>query len=111
MTMRVTLNSRRRGFSLLELMVALTLGGIAISSIYAVGAASTRTFHQQHSVASTQSSLRIAMGQIKRDFGRAGFMATPSGSRGPRCQDPAAPLDAPAPTGNGALAGISRHDV
>jgi prepilin-type N-terminal cleavage/methylation domain-containing protein len=107
--MRVTPAPHRRGFSLLELMVALTLGGIAITSIYAVGAASTRTFHQQHQVATTQSSLRIAMGQIKRDFGRAGFMATPN-ANGPMCQTIAAPLHAPAPTGNGSLAGIARYD-
>src|SRR4029079_17046182 len=109
MTMRVTLNSRRRGFSLLELMVARPLCGIAISSIYAVGAASTRTFHQQHQVASTQSSLRIAMGQIKSDFGRAGYMGTPN-ANGPLCQTIGAPLHAPAPAGNGALAGIARYD-
>ena len=100
-----------RGFSLLELMVALTLGGIAITSIYAVGAASTRTFHQQHQVASTQSSLRIAMGQLKRDFGRVGYLGTPNVIGPASCSDPGPPVNAPAPTGNGALAGIARYDA
>lgn len=100
--------SARRGFTLLELMVSLTVGGIAITSIYAVGAASTRVFHQQQQIATLQSSLRIALGQVKRDIGRAGFLSTPSVSAGQACIDPGPPLNAP--NGNGALAAISRFD-
>ena len=46
----------RAGFSLLELMVALTVGGLAITSIYAVGSASTRVFYQQQQVANTAAN-------------------------------------------------------
>jgi prepilin-type N-terminal cleavage/methylation domain-containing protein len=67
----------RAGFSLLELMVALTVGGIAITSIYAVGSASTRVFYQQQQVANAQTSLRMAMDQLKRDIARAGYLGTP----------------------------------
>ena len=68
---------RRDGFTLLELMVALTVGGIAISSIYAIGAASTNVFRVQNEVSNAQSTLRMAMEQVKRDLVRAGYMATP----------------------------------
>ena len=69
--------SRRTGFTLIELMVSLTVGGIAISSIYAVGSASTRVFHQQQQVANAQTTLRMALDQVKRDIARAGYLSTP----------------------------------
>lgn len=97
-----------RGFTLLELMVALTVGGIAITSIYAVGASSTRVFHQQQQIATLQTSLRIALGQVKRDIGRAGYLGTAFVSAGKACSDPGGLLNAPG--GNGALAAISRFD-
>ena len=72
-------NSRARaGFTLVEIMVALTVGGIAIGSLYAVGSASTRQFRDQQRVSAAQTSLRSAMDQLKHDFQRAGFMSTPN---------------------------------
>jgi prepilin-type N-terminal cleavage/methylation domain-containing protein len=99
-----------RGFTLLELMVSLTVGGVAITSIYAVGAASTRAFHQQHQIATLQSSLRIALGQVKRDIARAGYLSTPNAGRGMTCGalDPASLHDT---NGNGSLAAIARYDA
>jgi prepilin-type N-terminal cleavage/methylation domain-containing protein len=109
MTMPIPSRARtRHGFTLLELMVALTVGGIAITSIYAVGAASTRAFHQQQQIATLQSSLRIALGQLKRDFARAGYLGTPNVGAGMVCTNPGAPLHDP--VGNGALAAIARYD-
>lgn len=66
------------GFTLLEVMIALAVGGIALSSMYAVGSASTRHFRQQQRISATQTSLRAAMDILKRDFQRAGFMSTPN---------------------------------
>jgi prepilin-type N-terminal cleavage/methylation domain-containing protein len=68
----------RRGFTLLEIMVALTVGGIALGSLYAVGSASQRHFRQQQRISATQTSLRAAMDELKHDFQRAGFMSTPN---------------------------------
>ncbi|KAF0166734.1 MAG: hypothetical protein FD160_4059, partial [Caulobacteraceae bacterium] len=70
----------RGGFTLLELMVALTVGGIAISSMYAIGAGSTRVFRQQNDIANAQTTLRMAMDQVKRDIARAGYLGTPDAS-------------------------------
>ena len=54
-------SSRRAAFTLLELMVALTIGGLTITSVYAIGSASTRVFRVQNDVANAQTTLRMAM--------------------------------------------------
>ncbi|HET6339704.1 MAG TPA: prepilin-type N-terminal cleavage/methylation domain-containing protein, partial [Polyangiales bacterium] len=95
------------GFTVVELMVSLCVGGIAISSLYAVGAASTRHFREQQRISTTQSSLRSAMNQIKRDFARAGYLATPNvAANGESCGvAPTAPVnDSSNALGRGKLA-------
>ncbi|HKP63464.1 MAG TPA: prepilin-type N-terminal cleavage/methylation domain-containing protein [Polyangiales bacterium] len=102
----------RAGFTVVELMIALTCGGIAISSMYMIGAASMRTFRAQDRVATTQSSLRSAMAQVKRDFQRAGFLGTPNvNMAGERCTAPVGvPLnDESGGLGVGRLAAISEY--
>lgn len=100
----------RAGFTILELMVALTVGGIAISSIYAIGSASTRVFRVQNDVSNAQTTLRMAMDQVKRDIARAGYLATPNAAMpGQTCGQIPAGLDAPLP-GSGRLAAFSRFD-
>lgn len=99
-----------QGFTVVELMISLVVGGIAISSIYAVGAASTRNFREQARISTTQSSLRSAMNQLKRDFARAGYLGTPNASlNGEWCGSaPTAPLnDSSTAIGRGRLAAIS----
>jgi prepilin-type N-terminal cleavage/methylation domain-containing protein len=84
----------RAGFTLLELMVALTAGMIAITSIYFVSAASSRHFHEQQRIARTQMNLRMAMEQLRRDIQRAGFLGTPSSDAEQTCATPASPVQA-----------------
>lgn len=91
-------------------MISLVVGGIAISSIYAVGAASTRHFREQARISTTQSSLRSAMNQLKRDFSRAGYLGTPNASvNGEWCGSaPTAPVNDTTNTlGKGRVAAIS----
>lgn len=112
MTTRTRTQRGRRGFTVIELMVALTVGGIAISSVYAIGAASTQNFRQQQRVSATQSSLRAAMNQIKRDFARAGYLGTPRVDQpGELCADSVVgSLNDPAHiVGSGRLAAISAY--
>jgi prepilin-type N-terminal cleavage/methylation domain-containing protein len=73
-----TARANRPGFTLLEVMIALAVGGIALGSMYAVGSASTRHFREQQRISATQTSLRTAMDILKHDFQRAGFLSTPS---------------------------------
>jgi prepilin-type N-terminal cleavage/methylation domain-containing protein len=68
----------RAGFTLIELMVALVAGLIAISAIYTVSGASARHFHEQQRIAATQMSLRMAMTQLRADLARAGLYGTPN---------------------------------
>jgi type II secretory pathway pseudopilin PulG len=77
-------NARRlvAAFTLVELMVSVGIGGVAITAIYALGSASTRQFQQQQQIAATQSALRFAMHQVKSDIARAGFMASARASNG-----------------------------
>jgi prepilin-type N-terminal cleavage/methylation domain-containing protein len=97
--------SRRAGFTLVELMVSLTVGGIAISSIYAVGAASTRAFYQQQQVANAQTTLRMALDQVKRDIARAGYLSTPGATLNGQVCGTVSALFTPA---GAPLAGITR---
>lgn len=101
----------RSAFTLVEIMIALTVGGIALSSIYAVGAASTRHFREQQRISAAQTSLRSAMDRLKRDFQRAGFLSTPNVQAGGEgCSLPGPVLDnTTASAGTGRLAAISMY--
>lgn len=102
--------ARGAGFTLLELMVSLTVGGLAIASIYAVGAASTRTFQQQQQIATAQTALRMALNQVKRDIARAGYLGTPNVTVPPGCAPQVCgPINAliDNPAGSGRLAAFS----
>jgi len=79
----------RAGFTLLELMVALVAGLIAISSIYYISAASSKHFHEQQRVAQTQMAVRMAMERLRRDVARAGFLGTPNSQKEVSCRSAA----------------------
>jgi prepilin-type N-terminal cleavage/methylation domain-containing protein len=107
-----TRKARSAGFTMLEMMVAMTVGGIAISSMYAIGSASTRHFREQQRVSTAQSSLRVAMNQVKRDLQRAGYLGTPNVAVGGRScvGDPGSPLnDTGTARDLGRLAAISAY--
>lgn len=66
------------GFTLLELMVALGIGGLTISVVYLMGMGATHEFERQEQIARAQTSLRFAFDLLKRDIVRAGFLSTPN---------------------------------
>lgn len=80
--------TRVAGFTLLEMMVALTAGFLAITGIYYLGGASSRHFQEQQRIAQTQMSLRMAMTQLRTDISRAGFFGTPNSRVERRCTTP-----------------------
>lgn len=82
------------GFTLLELMVALVAGLVAILAVYYVSSASARHFHEQQRVAQTQTSVRMALQQMRRDIARAGFFGTPNSQREQQCLAPPRPVHA-----------------
>jgi len=77
------------GYSLVELMIALTTGALVISSTYFIGAASSRHFQEQQRIGQTQMGVRLAMDQLQRDIARAGYLGTGSSLRDQRCRVPA----------------------
>lgn len=85
---RSTRARTEQGFTLLELMVALVAGLVAILAVYYVSSASARHFHEQQRVAQTQTSVRMALQQIRRDVARAGLFATPNSQREQQCLTP-----------------------
>jgi prepilin-type N-terminal cleavage/methylation domain-containing protein len=102
--------SSRAGFTLVEMMIALTAGGIAIGAIYAIGAASTKHFRQQERISTTQTGLRSAMDQLKRDFARAGFLTTPNAAvLNETCAQPSPAIDELASNPTRRLAGVSSY--
>jgi prepilin-type N-terminal cleavage/methylation domain-containing protein len=67
---------RRAGFTLIELMVALTIAAMVIGTVYAISGWSARHFQEQQRIAQLQLGTRLAMDRIRRDIDRAGAMAT-----------------------------------
>ena len=68
--------SEAQGFTLIELMVALVAGLIAISSVYTISKASSQNFHEQQRISQAQMATRMAVEQIRLDVQRAGFLGS-----------------------------------
>lgn len=112
---RIQPRSRRSGFTLLELMVALFIGAIVIVSVFTLGGASTRHFQEQQRVGTTQRSVRMAMDRLRRDIARAGYLSVPDtrSNEVRMCPTPASPRPVQAvwfadAAGNTALDAIDR---
>jgi prepilin-type N-terminal cleavage/methylation domain-containing protein len=71
---------REQGFTLVELMVALTTGLIAIGTLYTFSTGATRFFQQQSAISQTQQGVRVAFERLRRDVSRAGFGGVPFGN-------------------------------
>lgn len=79
----------RRGFTIVELMVSITITSVVVAALYSVSRSTTETFNQQQRAAEMQLRLRLAMERVRSDLSRAGYMATPSSDADPRvCPKP-----------------------
>jgi type IV pilus assembly protein PilW len=65
----------QRGFSLIELMIAVTLGMLAVAAVGSVFIYGSRNYKQDDKVSRMQDELRFAMAQITQDIEMAGFFA------------------------------------
>lgn len=85
---RVTRHARR-GFTIVELMVSITITSVVVAALYSVSRATTETFNQQQRAAEMQLRLRLAMERLRADVARAGYMGTPNSDADPRvCPKP-----------------------
>ncbi|GAB6081230.1 hypothetical protein JCM30471_01440 [Desulfuromonas carbonis] len=73
--------TRQRGFTLLELLVAVAILGIALVGMYSLYMGMQRTTYNQEEVVDIQQSLRVALDIIGRDIKMAGLLV-PTGTTG-----------------------------
>lgn len=69
------MRARARGFSLIELMIAVTLGMLAVAAVGSVFIYGSRSYKQDDRVSRMQDELRFAMAQITLDLEMAAFWA------------------------------------
>lgn len=79
---------RLEGFTLLEMMIALTIGSLVIATVYTIGASAARHFHEQQRISQLQLSVRLALDRIRRDVQRAAFHGTPNSATDRTCGPP-----------------------
>lgn len=63
------------GFTLIELMIAVTLGLLAVAAVGSVFIAGSRNYKQDDKISRMQDELRFAMAQLTHDIEMAGFWA------------------------------------
>lgn len=64
---------RNRGFSLVEILVALSLGGLVVAGIFGMFASQHRILRQQRNIQDSQQELWMSMEYLQRDIRRAGM--------------------------------------
>lgn len=65
--------SRIRGFTIVELLIAMAIVGLVLGAIYAVFTSSNRSYHTQDRVVDTQQGLRVGLDFMVRDIRLAGL--------------------------------------
>jgi prepilin-type N-terminal cleavage/methylation domain-containing protein len=104
MSGRRRIHRRRGGFTLVELLIALAAGSFTISAAYALASLSATNYTAQTQVGETQVGVRTAMEQIRRDFGRAGFLGARNITEHPDCGS--VPVASPAPGAGEEIRGL-----
>jgi prepilin-type N-terminal cleavage/methylation domain-containing protein len=79
--------ARRKGFTVVELLVAVALSAIVLVTVYLVFNANTRQYYTQEQVVQMQEAMRFALEYLKTDLRNAGRDAIVDGVPGPE-KDP-----------------------
>ncbi len=72
------IRARARGFTLVELTVALVAGLIVGIAVVALSKEASNTFQEETRAATAEMGLRTAIDRIRSDVARAAFMSTPN---------------------------------
>lgn len=67
------INNSERGYTLVELLVAMAIFALVIASIYSSFASQNRIYHAQEKVVAIQQNVRAAMYVMERDLRMAGY--------------------------------------
>ncbi len=67
---------RRRGFTLVELMVSLLAGLIVTTAVVGLARTATTTFYEQARLSTTEATVRSGAERLRQDLARASFMST-----------------------------------
>jgi prepilin-type N-terminal cleavage/methylation domain-containing protein len=68
--------ARGRGFTLVELVIAMVAGLIVALSVVALSREASNTFHEESRIAAAEMQIRTAVDRLRADVARAGFMST-----------------------------------
>jgi prepilin-type N-terminal cleavage/methylation domain-containing protein len=68
--------SLERGFTLIELMIALMAGLIVAMGVVGLSRDATHTFHEEMRGSAAEAALRTAVDRLRADLQRAGYMST-----------------------------------
>lgn len=72
---------RKKGFTIIELMVALVVGGLLMAAMVALSGSVQRSFGFSKNISELQTNLRFTMKTLVDDLSRAAFMASPDAHR------------------------------
>jgi prepilin-type N-terminal cleavage/methylation domain-containing protein len=75
--------SNRRGFTLVELMVAITAGLFVAVASFALAKQGSKFFQQEARIANAQFSATLGFDRLRSDIARAGFLTTANVQRDP----------------------------
>jgi prepilin-type N-terminal cleavage/methylation domain-containing protein len=75
---------RRRGFTLVELMVSLVMGLIIALAAVGLARTATTTFYEQARVSGVEANVRAASERLRNDLSRVAYMSTPNIQWDPR---------------------------
>jgi len=75
--------SGRRGFTIVELLVAIVVAGVAVVGIYYYYSSVQYAMREQAKISQAQLSARLGMELLSADLQRAGFLSTPNGAADP----------------------------
>jgi len=78
---------RRAGFTLLEVMVAIAILGLALTAIFSSEAGAIKTAHRARKIQTATLLARCKMGEIEEELARNGFPAIESKGRDDCCVD------------------------
>ncbi len=76
--MALNRQKRRTGFTIIELLVTLSISSILIAAAYRAFSGQHKVYHVQNEVMEMQQSVRVAMDILVRDIRMAGFSSTVS---------------------------------